>query len=297
MKPFIENISNQSSFNWLMKHFHCPVPKQEYACAWHYHAEYELVLYLDPRHVFEGNYFAGDGIGKIHHQSMFLYGPGLPHMLTGRLSGEGEGAHHTVVIWLKHQWLEKIQELIPEARKLKRLLSDSAYGVGFSVAVAQKVSGLVDNFEDLNPQLQALRIIEIILLLTDDSSRRRLSASPYYLHQFKDDKESYLRIEEARKYIEKHYHHSIKVADLCQLLHMSESSMYRMYEKHYGVSFSEHLKQYRIGKACELLTSSDKSIALVAELAGFQNLSNFNRQFKAMKNTTPSAFRKQFKPY
>jgi AraC-like DNA-binding protein len=67
-----------------------------------------------------------------------------------------------------------------------------------------------------------------------------------------------------------------------------------MYEKHFGVSFSEHLKQYRIGKACELLASSAKPIALIAELTGFQNLSNFNRQFKTMKGITPSAFRKQF---
>ncbi|MDA0120339.1 AraC family transcriptional regulator [Vibrio sp. T11.5] len=297
MKPFIENISHQASFNWLIKHFHCPVPKQEYACPWHYHAEYELVIYLDPDQVFDGNYFAGDGIGKIHNLSMFLYGPGLPHMLTGRLSGEGQKSHHTIVIWLKHQWLEQIQELIPEARQLQRLLTDSAYGVEFSQPVAQNVRDLVENFDGLNPQRQALRIVEIILLLTDDSTRRRLSASPYYLHQFKDDKESYLRIEEARKYIEQHYHQPLKMDNLCQLLHMSESAIYRMYEKHYGVSFSQHLKQYRIGKACELLASSDKPIALVAELAGFHNLSNFNRQFKAMKNITPSAFRRQFKPY
>ncbi|USD35132.1 MULTISPECIES: AraC family transcriptional regulator [Vibrio] len=296
MKPFIENIRHTSNFNWLVKHFRSPVPKLEYACAWHYHAEYELVLYLDPQRVFEGNYFAGDSIGKINHQSMFLYGPGLPHMLAGRLSGVEESAHHTVVIWLKHQWLERIQELIPEARELKRLLNDSAYGIEFSKEVAEKVSVLVDHFDDLPPQRQVLKVIDIIMLLLEDDNKRRLSASPYYLHQFKDDKESYLRIEEARKYIETHYHQPIKVSDLCQLLHMSESSIYRMYEKHYGVSFSEHLKQYRIGKACELLASSTKPVSLVAELTGFQNLSNFNRQFRAMKSTTPSAFRKQFKP-
>ncbi len=60
------------------------------------------------------------------------------------------------------------------------------------------------------------------------------------------------------------------------------------------MSFSEHLKQFRIGKAGELLASSSLPIALVAEKTGFSNLSNFNRQFKATKAITPKAFRRQF---
>lgn len=60
------------------------------------------------------------------------------------------------------------------------------------------------------------------------------------------------------------------------------------------MSFSEHLKQFRIGKACELLASSSLPIALVAEKTGFSNLSNFNRQFKAIKAMTPKMFRNQF---
>ncbi|KFI12769.1 helix-turn-helix transcriptional regulator [Vibrio coralliilyticus] len=294
MKPFIENISNHPSFNWLVKHYCCDVIKQEYACAWHYHSEYELVLYLDPHDAFEGNYFAGDAVGKIDHNTLLLYGPGLPHMLSGRLSREEQGTHHTVVIWFKHQWLEKLQELIPEAHHFKRILAEAAYGVRFSKETAQRVHVITQDLEQQSLPIQAVRVMEIVLLLVEDQTRQTLSSTPYHLHRFEDDKESYQRIQQARFYIEEHYARPIKVSDLCQLLHMSESSLYRMYEKHFGVSFSEHLKQYRIGKACELLASSAKPIALIAELTGFQNLSNFNRQFKTMKGITPSAFRKQF---
>ncbi|POB71924.1 AraC family transcriptional regulator, partial [Vibrio vulnificus] len=65
--------------------------------------------------------------------------------------------------------------------------------------------------------------------------------------------------------------------------------------KHYGCSFSEHLKQYRIGKACEKLTRTDLPIQLIAEQTGFQNLSNFNRHFKSLKQMTPKQFRIQFR--
>nr|WP_087021213.1 helix-turn-helix domain-containing protein [Thaumasiovibrio subtropicus] len=59
-------------------------------------------------------------------------------------------------------------------------------------------------------------------------------------------------------------------------------------------SFSEHLKGFRIGKASELLVNSQVPVSLVAEQVGFNNLSNFNRQFKTVKGMTPSHFRAQF---
>ncbi|MEF1173788.1 AraC family transcriptional regulator, partial [Vibrio sinaloensis] len=95
-------------------------------------------------------------------------------------------------------------------------------------------------------------------------------------------------------YIEENYAKAIRISDLSKSLHMSESSAYRLFEKHYGVSFSDHIKQFRIGKACELLASTSLPIALVAENTGFQNLSNFNRQFKTVKEMTPTQFRNQF---
>nr|WP_269808511.1 helix-turn-helix transcriptional regulator [Enterovibrio nigricans] len=81
---------------------------------------------------------------------------------------------------------------------------------------------------------------------------------------------------------------------ICRHLHMSESSVYRMFEKHFSNSCSEHLKRYRLGKASEMLIRSKTPVSVVSERVGFSNLSNFNRQFKAAKNMTPTAFRQLF---
>ncbi|MDS1792054.1 helix-turn-helix domain-containing protein [Vibrio parahaemolyticus] len=50
----------------------------------------------------------------------------------------------------------------------------------------------------------------------------------------------------------------------------------------------------RLGKGCSLLVQTDKPVSLVAELSGFNNLSNFNRLFLKYKQTTPKAFRAKF---
>ncbi|MCK6264390.1 AraC family transcriptional regulator [Vibrio sp. ZSDE26] len=293
MKPLIEHIQNAPSFDWFVKNYHCEHANNEFTCPWHYHAEYELVLYLDPNHAFQGNYFAGDAIGEIHHNTLLLYGPGLPHMVAGRSVKPTNDTHHTQIIWFTHHWIERLQALLPDSRHLNNLLVNSAFGLSFSVQTAQKVSRLLSDMDGLDRHYQAIKMIEILVLIADDNEIKKLSATAYR-STTTEDNELNQRIERATRYIETYYGDAIKIADICKKLHMSESSAYRMFEKHYGMSFSEHLKQYRIGKACELLASSQLPISLVAEKTGFKNISNFNRQFKQLKLMTPTDFRRRF---
>lgn len=294
MRPFKEHVLTIPSFDWLVREFHCRVEDNEFACSWHYHSEYELVLYLDPENAFQGSYFAGDAIGDINHNSLLLYGPGLPHMVAGRSVKSVQSNHHTLIVWFAHHWVERLQALIPEARNIKRVLDNSGYGLSFSSETAQKVSELLKEASKLDRHYQAIKVIEVLIQLADDANAQKLSTTPYRLKPVLEDSELNQRIERASLYIEKHYGEGIKITDLCKKLHMSESSAYRMFEKHYGMSFSEHLKQYRVGKACELLASSSFPITLVAEKTGFRNISNFNRQFKELKSMTPTEFRRRF---
>mgnify|MGYP000853762405 CR=1 FL=1 len=60
-----------------------------------------------------------------------------------------------------------------------------------------------------------------------------------------------------------------------------------------GISGKIGDKEFRIGKACELLINSNTSIAVIADIVGFSNLSNFNRQFKKITNLSPSQYLKR----
>jgi len=295
MKPFIENVLSAPSYDWIVREFHCRVKKKEFSCSWHYHAEYELVLYLDPENVFSGSYLAGDAIDQVSNNTLLLYGPGLPHMITGKLLSSEEKPHSSIIVWIKHHWIEKLQSTIPEARNIKTLLEKAAFGVKFSQDTAEKVAQLLVGAETLERHYQALRVMEVLIHLADDIESQKLSTTPYRISQISGDREAHQKVERATQYIENHFHEPIRITDLCRALHTSESSAYRLFEKHFGVSFSEHLKQFRIGKACELLANTQAPIALVAERTGFQNLSNFNRQFRAVKQMTPSQFRTRFK--
>ena len=55
-----------------------------------------------------------------------------------------------------------------------------------------------------------------------------------------------------------------------------------------------YLNELRTGLACRELIESDRSVSDIAFDSGFNNLSNFNRRFLALKRMSPRAFRRQF---
>jgi AraC-like DNA-binding protein len=48
----------------------------------------------------------------------------------------------------------------------------------------------------------------------------------------------------------------------------------------------------RVGQACKLLGERNENVVEIAYKCGFNNLANFNRQFKKIKKMTPSEYRR-----
>lgn len=283
MKPYIEQIAHEPDFTWRMVTF----PKQQDRFEWHYHLEYELVLMRNAT----GQLFVGSYSGPYQHNTLALFGPRLPHAsyLDQPYQSDNLG---TLVLWFSHSWVFRIIESMPQLKPLKKLLVDSQYGLAFSHDRAEQVFQLLTNNHSLTVMQQTWRVIEVLILLAESNSIRLNTAG---LAEISGDDEAQQKIARAIYFIDQHYREPVTIQQLAEHLHLSVSSVQRLFEKHFLESFSEHLKLYRIGKACELLINTQRPIALIAEQAGFSNLSNFNRQFKHVKSLTPREFRLRYK--
>jgi transcriptional regulator GlxA family with amidase domain len=51
----------------------------------------------------------------------------------------------------------------------------------------------------------------------------------------------------------------------------------------------------RIDHACRMLQSPSMTITEIAMSCGYQNISNFNRQFLAIRNMNPTEYRQRFR--
>lgn len=96
-------------------------------------------------------------------------------------------------------------------------------------------------------------------------------------------------IREILYYINGHYNEPLTIEFLAAKAHLSKSWFMRKFHDTVGVGAIEYINKLRIQKVCEMLLDGSK-IADAAFECGFQNLSNFNRLFKAMVGCTPREY-------
>lgn len=94
----------------------------------------------------------------------------------------------------------------------------------------------------------------------------------------------------AIKYIQFNYSHDISIDDVAKSVGVSRSHLYRVFMSNVGKSPIDYLTEYRIGEACNLLRTSNLSIAEVAISVGFFDQFYFSRVFKKSVGVPPSRY-------
>jgi AraC-like DNA-binding protein len=76
---------------------------------------------------------------------------------------------------------------------------------------------------------------------------------------------------------------------------MSPSSFSRFFKMRTGKTLSSYLSGIRLGNAARALVDTTATVSEICYSCGFNNLSNFNRVFKARRGMTPHEFRSMYK--
>lgn len=92
-------------------------------------------------------------------------------------------------------------------------------------------------------------------------------------------------------HIESNYQKSISLDQMASLASMSKYHFVRLFRREAGMSPVRYLKFVRIQRAKELLKRADLSVLSAAHRVGFQDVSNFNKNFKNIEGCTPSQYR------
>ena len=98
-------------------------------------------------------------------------------------------------------------------------------------------------------------------------------------------------------YVSYHYMEDIKVEDLANICHISETHFRRVFTSYMKMSPLEYINTVRVYTACELLETTDAPVADVAHKCGFTTNSTFNRNFKQLMGVTPLEWRKRPESY
>lgn len=81
---------------------------------------------------------------------------------------------------------------------------------------------------------------------------------------------------------------------ICKTLQYSESYVSHRFKFHWGVTFSQYLKDTRLKYIEYYLKTTNYSLKNIADLVGIESLSYLNRIFKEKYNVTPLKYRKLY---
>lgn len=95
------------------------------------------------------------------------------------------------------------------------------------------------------------------------------------------------RIQDALDFINLNYERNIKIKELSEICHMSETHFRRVFEEIINMTPLDYINLVRIQKACDLIKRTDLSMEDIAVKVGFSVQSTFNRNFKALVGCTP----------
>jgi len=253
---------------------------------WHFHPEYEIHFVVATR----GRYFVGDFIGEFEPGNLVLTGPNLPHNWISDIPPGTSVPLRCRVVQFGEAFIRNAATAFPELSALTPLLEWSRRGVLFGVDTSRDLSPIVEELMSA----RGVRRVELFMMaagLLSRASNTRLLASERYL----PDPSGYMSvgINQALAYVRENLTQPFDEGDLARIAGQSRNSFSRSFQRSTGMPLLKYIRRLRINLACQILMSEDKaSVSDICFEVGFNNLSNFNRQFLAEKGMPPSQFRR-----
>lgn len=287
MKPLYEKVPTQLNTSF---HVHRAVNKY-LDIAWHFHPETEMTYIYKG----SGTKFIGNSLSSFSPGEIVLIGPNIPHLWKNDIEyyqNESKLTHEDWVIQFdKSFWGEHFLNL-PEMQRIKSLLEDANRGVAihFDVNMHKKFVDLFDRlfFAESFVKLQILiELLGMIALYGQKSFLNTYIAND----SNRSDTE---RMSKVYAYVTQNYLDEITLKEAADSIGLSVTGFCRYFKKINRKSFIEYVNEVRIGHACKRLQEKEISITEICYDSGFNNFSNFSRQFKKYIGMSPIQYRKKF---
>ena len=258
---------------------------------WHYHPEYELVMIRRST----GRRMVGDHIGHFEEGDLVFMGPLIPHVWvndTEFVQGKKDYLADAIVIQFVDNFLGQTFMQIPEMEEFRQFLKISDRGMVIKGKAREKINALMEEMLPNNGLQRLSSLFSIFDILSGlKKSEYELLASPGSLQNINSNTSDHFN--KINEYIMRNFYEDISLPEIASVANMAVTTFCNFFKEHYRVTFVEYLNRVKIGYACKLFSENDVNVVEAAYKSGYNNLSNFNKQFKKLKNMTPSEYRKK----
>ncbi len=287
MKAILEHLPPNPEESFVIKSFEYPF----FPTPWHFHPEYEIVLVLES----QGKRFIGDAVSDFDKGDLTILGPNLPHLYRNdplyydREHSTSKSAKSIVVHFLEKSLGINFLDL-PEAKKIKKLLEKSRLGLDIKGKTKGQCVKILRHMLTLTGMPRWINLIEILQLLSESDELIPISQS----HILGKNEAESDRMNKIFEFVMSNFKNDISINEVANFVNLSPNSFSRYFSNRTRKSFVTFVNEVRLNHATKLLQEHKKSVGEICFECGYNNLSNFNRQFKKKYRINPLGYAKQY---
>ena len=287
MKPLLEKSIESLNQSFLVKKLHEPF----FDPNWHFHPHYQLFTVIKGT----GTRFIGDDIRHFEEGDTVFLGPNMPHLWrSDRNYFEKESLLKTegIVVYFKEDFLVNDFFEKPEMFDIKSFLKNSERGLDLTGTLGEDMVSDLKELLGLTGFEGISKLLNILHKLSITNDYQYISSSNY-TNTHKISETERMRI--VHEYVLKHFKENINLSTVASLSNMTEAAFCRYFKSRTNKTFSDFVKEIRIGNACKILQDENKSISQTCYESGYNTVSNFNNQFKSLKGVSPLQYQKLYR--
>ncbi|HMG66857.1 MAG TPA: AraC family transcriptional regulator [Chitinophagaceae bacterium] len=285
MKPALEHLPKEKDHSFVVKYF----DYNYYPTPWHYHPEYEIVMVTEST----GKRFIGDHISDFHPGNLAFLGPNIPHTYRNDEKYYEENSElraKSIVIHFTETSLGNDFLQLPETRILSKLFEQSLFGLDIFGETQKRVGKKLVDIVSLSGLKRWVCLVEILMELAESKKSLLITKANHIGYNEKESK----RLCNVFDWITTNFEKNIRLSEAAQIAQMNENAFSRFFSLRTRKTFSGFVQELRLQKAAKLLVEDDMPITEVCYECGYNNVSNFNRQFLNQYQMNPMAYRKTF---
>ena len=287
MKPLLEKSIESLNQSFLVKKLQEPF----FDPNWHFHPHYQLFTVIKGT----GTRFIGVDIRHFEEGDTVFLGPNMPHLWrSDRNYFEKESQLQTegIVVYFKEDFLGNDFFEKPEMFDIKSFLKNSERGLDLTGTMGEEMVRDLNELLGLTGFEGISKLLNILHKLSVTNDYQYIS-STNYTNTHKISETERMRI--VHEYVLKHFKENINLSTVASLSNMTEAAFCRYFKSRTNKTFSDFVKEIRIGNACKMLQDENKSISQTCYESGYNTVSNFNNQFKSLKGISPKQYQKLYR--
>jgi AraC-like DNA-binding protein len=202
----------------------------------------------------------------------------------------GDGRSLAISVFFDDTTLGENFWQLPELTTFRHFLHHSHGGFRVTGDKRQELGQKLEAIASGNGIDKLIFFLEILKLLSDEKEMQPLSKQLFQstIKTFDGG-----RLNKVLEFTFREYHRAIRLEEAAAIANLTVEAFCKYFKTRTRKTYINFLNEIRINNACRLLSGSEEPVVGVCFLAGFNNLSNFNRLFKKINGLTPLEYRKK----